>query len=74
MAGLLPLASSSARVMPRSAYLLALAGPRWLWLVPLLHVRRAHTAGSWAMPWLRLHRAVDVVLAPPFILPTPPSP
>ena len=31
MAGLLPLASSRARVMLRSAYGLTLAGPGWLW-------------------------------------------
>ena len=49
---LLLLASSRTRVMPHSAYGLALAGPRWLRLVPLLHVRRAHTASHWAMLWL----------------------
>ena len=74
MARLLSLASLRARVMPRSAYGLALAGPRLLRLVPLLHVHRARTASRWAMPWLRLHRAIDVVLAPPLVLPTPPSP
>ena len=74
MAGLLPLANSRARVRPRIAYGLALVGPSWLRLVSLLHARRARTAGRWATPWLRMYRMMDVVLAPPLVLPTPPSP
>ena len=74
MAGLLSLASSRARLMPRRACGLALADPSWLWLVPPLHARCVRTASRCAAQWLRLYRIMDVVLALPLVLPTPHGP